>query len=143
MYANMSESNNMAYVNNSFTIFKLAYCMWFLFSTDYLSLIFHLDCSRWCRCTFLTHSGKKPILLKGELHQPCDYITSIILTWLMAQQWCHFLLSSNTRQVWPGIIPANHVKRDRPVLFYLCSHNNGAVTTFFCCVKTISIGTVW
>jgi hypothetical protein len=23
--------------------------------------------------------------------------------WLMAQQWHHFLLASNTRQVWPGI----------------------------------------
>jgi hypothetical protein len=43
------------------------------------SLIFHLDCTRWCRFTFLTHFGNKAHAVKGELHQLCDYITNIII----------------------------------------------------------------
>jgi len=49
-----------------------------------------------------------PMLFKGKLHQPCDYITNVIKphTWLMAWAWCHSLPASNTRQVWPQIIYA-------------------------------------
>ena len=39
-----------------------------------------------------------PMVLKGELHQMCDYITNIInpYMWPMAWQLCHFLLAFNT-----------------------------------------------
>ena len=36
MYANMSESNVMPYVNNFFAFFMLVYYVSFLFSTDYI-----------------------------------------------------------------------------------------------------------
>jgi len=50
----------------------------------------------------------KPMPLKGELYQTCDYITNVInpYTWLMAWQWSHFLLAPNTRQEWPQIVHA-------------------------------------
>jgi len=43
-YATISESNITAYVNNSFTFFKSAYYVQFLFDTVCLSPVFHLDC---------------------------------------------------------------------------------------------------
>jgi len=58
-YATVSESKIMPFFSNSFTFFKLAYYVCCLFSTDCLSPIFHLDCTRWCRFTLLTHIGKK------------------------------------------------------------------------------------
>jgi hypothetical protein len=50
----------------------------------------------------------KASAVEGELHQPCVYIINIIYlyTWLMAWQWHHFLLASNTRQKWPQIMYA-------------------------------------
>jgi len=62
---------------------------------------------------FLTHfDKKKPMLLEAELHEPRDYITSVINphTWMIVWQWHHFLLSSNIRQAQPGIIMPNRVK---------------------------------
>ena len=46
------------------------------------------------------------MLLKEELHQLCYYIANVISlhTWLMVLHWHHFLLASNTRQVWPMIV---------------------------------------
>jgi len=48
-----------ACVNNSFTFFKSAYYVWFLFITDCILPIFHLDCNRWCRFMFLAPVGNK------------------------------------------------------------------------------------
>jgi len=59
MYANMSASNFMSYVSELFTFFKLAYYIKFLFNIDHLLSIFHLDCIRWCRFSFIPHAGKK------------------------------------------------------------------------------------
>jgi len=94
----------LQWVNLTFPFFKSAYFVLFLFSTDCLLPIFHLAFTRWRRFTRVTRSrNKKPMLLKGELHQPCDYITQRN-TWLMTWQWCYFLLASNTWQVWPRIV---------------------------------------
>ena len=47
---------------------------------------------------------QKSMLLKGELHRPCDNINIITPNmWLMVWQWRQFLIVSNTRQVWPWI----------------------------------------
>jgi hypothetical protein len=42
-----------------FTFFKLAYYFLFLFSTECQLWIFHLDCTRCCGFTFLTHFDNK------------------------------------------------------------------------------------
>ena len=59
MYTNMSEWNVTTYVKNLFTFFRLASYVYFLFFTNGLLPIFHLDCSRWCRFAFFTHFGSK------------------------------------------------------------------------------------
>jgi hypothetical protein len=58
-YATMSKSNITAYVTNLFTFYKSAYYVQYLFNTDCILLIFHLDCTRWCRFTYLTHFVNK------------------------------------------------------------------------------------
>ena len=42
---------------------------------------------------------------KWELHEFHAYVTNIInpYTWLMAWQWYHFVLASNTKEEWPRI----------------------------------------
>ena len=53
----------------------------FLFNTDDLSLIFHLDCTRRCRFTLLTHAlmlVRRYDAVGGELHQLCDYIIIVM-----------------------------------------------------------------
>ena len=55
----MRKSNIMAYTNNLLTFFKPAYYVKFIFSTNCISPVFHLDCTTWCRYTFLTHFGNK------------------------------------------------------------------------------------
>jgi len=77
MYTSMSKSNIMAYANNSFT-FSLAYYVSFLFNTDCLSSIFHLDCPRCADLRFSLILFKKKNAVEGELHQSCDYITNVI-----------------------------------------------------------------
>jgi hypothetical protein len=67
MYATISEFDIMTYVNNSFTFLKLAYYIQFLFKTNCLSKIFHLDCTRWCTFKFLTHVGKKSQAVEEEI----------------------------------------------------------------------------
>ena len=72
----------------------------FLFNTDDLSLIFHLDCTRRWRFTLLTHAlmlVRRYDAVGGELHQLCDYIIIVMnpYMWLMVWQWCHFLVASN------------------------------------------------
>ena len=77
---------------------------------------------------------EKPMLLKRKLHEPLDFITNVIYpyTWLMAWQWRHFMLASNTSQVRPialnGILSrefeewckySSRVKRELHV-FYTC-----------------------
>ena len=77
--------------------YKSAYYTYFPYNADCLSLIFHLDYTRWYRLLF-SHIGKrKPMTLRKKLHEYHDYITNIIkkYTWLMAWQWCHFVLVSH------------------------------------------------
>jgi len=58
MYATMSESKTMTYVNQFVHLFKVL--LLHLISLQYsLSLIFHLDCTRRCRFLFLTHVSTK------------------------------------------------------------------------------------
>jgi len=117
----MNESNIMEYVNNSFTFFKFASYILFLCSTECLSPIFHLKCTRWCKFTFLTQLVTKANGVESGTtsdtrlyHQRTNPHT-----WLMAWQWCHCLLASKTRQVRPGIGMPNH---DKPinVAYSLC-----------------------
>jgi len=104
MYAMMRESNVTPHVNNFFTVsFQLIASNFS--SVDCLSLIFHLDCTKWCRFTFLTHVSKrrrcllntKPNKLREWLYQQCNQSTHKLMAW----QWYHFLLSSNNRQAPP------------------------------------------
>ena len=45
---------------------------------------------RWCRFTYITHvHNQKPVLMKEELHQLCDYITNIITTDTFSNLKCH------------------------------------------------------
>ena len=67
MYATISKSDIMAYVNNTFTFFKSSYYIQFLFKTGCLSTIFHLDCTRLCRFKFLTHVGKNSQAVEVEI----------------------------------------------------------------------------
>ena len=90
------------HINNLFTFFKSAYyvCLISLQHRLYFTH-FHVDYTRWCRFTFLTHVGKESQCCKRKLDELCDYITNIInpWTWLTAWQWPHSLLSSNIRKV--------------------------------------------
>jgi hypothetical protein len=75
MYTNMSESNATGYVNNSFTFFKLACYISFLFNTNCLSLISYSDCSRWCWFMFLTRLGNK-----SQYSWPGNYTRLVIIS---------------------------------------------------------------
>jgi len=67
-------------------------------NTDRLSPIFHLDCTGWRRFMFLM-LVRRPVQLKRSLNDLRDCISSVIDpdTWLMAWQWCRFLLASSRR----------------------------------------------
>jgi len=94
----------------------------FIFSTDCLSQIFHLDCTRWYRFIFLTHfHTKSQWWWRRALHKLHAYITSVTnpYVWLMVWQWHHFLLASNTREVQPHFIYAkSHYTEDFLVLSF-------------------------
>jgi len=65
MYANVNQSNVMAYVNNFFTFFILVNYVSFLFVPHCIWLIFYLNCIRWCTFTFLTDFGDKTNAVEG------------------------------------------------------------------------------
>ena len=58
-YAAMSQSSIMAYVNDSLTCFQVGLLRIIFFNPDYLSPIFHSDCTRWCWFPFLIHYANK------------------------------------------------------------------------------------
>jgi len=60
----------------------------------------------------------------------------------MVRQGRHFLLDSNTRQVWPGIISAKSRKmRPACIILFVQPQQWSSNNNFF--VKTINRGTVW
>ena len=74
-YTTMSESNIAPYTNNSFHLFQVD-CL-FLISLQYwlsIMFFFHLDCTRCCRFTFLTHFGSK-----SQCRWTGNYICCVII----------------------------------------------------------------
>ena len=114
-YATVAESNIMAYVNKLFTFFEATCYVSSLFNTDCLTLVFQLDCARWCRFMFLVLVTKANAVGRGTtravwLYHPCNQ--PLPLT--DGMQWPLFLLVTNIRQVGhrssmpEGIKPKNY-----------------------------------
>ena len=66
-----------------------------LFNTDYPLPIVHLECTRWCRFTFLTHIAR----ITNAVGRETTWATQLYrqrnpYMWLAAWQWCHFLPAS-------------------------------------------------
>jgi hypothetical protein len=59
--------------------------VWFLLNTDCLLPFLHLNSTRWCRFTSLTHVVRKANVVKRKLNEPCDYIIHTInpYIWMM------------------------------------------------------------
>jgi len=96
-YTAMNKSSIMVHVNTSFTLFKSSYCIWCLFITDCLSLIFHLDYTRWWWFMFLIHFDKSQCCWRR------NYISHMLISPTFS---VHFLLTSNTRHVQPWVVCA-------------------------------------
>jgi hypothetical protein len=91
MYTNMSESNATGYINNLFTFFTWACYISFLFNTNYLSLILHSDCSRWCWLMFLTCLGNK-----SQYSWPGNYMRLVVISSMSSvhiRGWWHDVTS--------------------------------------------------
>jgi hypothetical protein len=61
------------------------------------------------------------MLLKGELHQPRDYITNVInpYKWLMVWQWRHFLVASTKEKCGHGSSVSNRFQQ-KIILYHVC-----------------------
>jgi len=104
-YTNMSKSNIMAYVCQSFVhVFQVG--LLHLISLQNFSSVPFVFCwfFAWIALGdvdwhFSLILLKKSMPLKGELHHAREYINIISpYTWMMAWQTLYFLLASNTRQ---------------------------------------------
>jgi len=108
-YITMSDSNIMAYVNISFTFFKLAYYIYFLFNMNWFFCQFFTwstlgDVDLRFSLIFTTKSNtvKEGTMSVAWLYHQCDKSTHVA----DGMQCRHFLLATSTRQVQPGIIYA-------------------------------------
>ena len=75
------------HMSTIFCLFKLVYYLSFLFSTDYIWPIFHLNCIRWCTFTFLTDFGNR-----SQCCWRVEYISRVIIspTWSIRMcDWWH------------------------------------------------------
>ena len=99
-YAAVNKSN-MVYVRNFFNLFQVSLLN--LISLQHCHLpVFHLDCTRWCRFTFLVHFSNKSQGFWSGTNISCVIVSANVMnpyTWLLVWQWYHFLLVSNTTAV--------------------------------------------